>query len=57
VGGVEGSQHLLGTAADIPYGMVTTEEAIMAGAVGIGSRGPYAVHVDVREGPAARWTY
>jgi uncharacterized protein YcbK (DUF882 family) len=57
VGGVPNSQHLLCRAADIPEGYATVEEAVMAGFTGIGSRGPWAVHVDVRLGPAARWTY
>jgi uncharacterized protein YcbK (DUF882 family) len=57
VGGAVRSQHLLGRAADIPEGYATVEQAVMAGFTGIGSRGPWAVHVDVRVGPAARWTY
>jgi uncharacterized protein YcbK (DUF882 family) len=57
VGGAPQSQHLLGLAADLPEGYATVEEAVMEGFVGIGSRGPWAVHVDVRSGPAARWEY
>ena len=57
VGGAVQSQHLLGRAADIPYGYATYEEAAMSGFTGIGTRGPWAVHVDVRLGPTARWTY
>jgi len=57
VGGATASQHLQGRAADIPAGLVTAEEAIMAGATGVGQVGEWAVHVDVREGPTARWTY
>lgn len=57
VGGVKNSQHLYGRAADIPAGYATVGEAARAGFTGIGSQGPWAVHVDVRPGPAARWTY
>lgn len=57
VGGAPASRHLQGDAADIPAGYATTEQAERAGAVGIGSKGPWAVHVDVRPGPPARWTY
>lgn len=56
VGGARASQHLLGTAADIPNGYATVAQAESAGFTGIGTKGPYAVHVDVR--PArARWRY
>ncbi len=57
VGGVPGSQHILGAAADIPEGYATLEQAEAAGFVGIGTKNGWAVHVDVRFGPAARWTY
>ena len=57
VGGAQHSQHLYGAAADIPEGYATVEEAIMSGFTGIGSKGPWAVHVDVRSGPLARWKY
>jgi uncharacterized protein YcbK (DUF882 family) len=57
VGGAPQSQHLLGRAADVPFGYATVGEAVQAGFVGIGSRGGWAVHVDVRLGPSARWTY
>lgn len=57
VGGAPSSQHVAGTAADIPKGYATVDEARAAGAVGIGSNGPWATHVDVRDGPQARWTY
>ncbi len=51
------SQHLYGRAADIPAGRATVRQAETAGAVGIGERGGWAVHVDVRPGPPARWRY
>jgi uncharacterized protein YcbK (DUF882 family) len=57
VGGAKRSQHILGAAADIPPGHVTTAEAASCGAVGIGSSDGWAVHVDVRPGPPARWEY
>lgn len=57
VDGADQSRHIAGEAADLLPGVVTTAEAAAAGAVGIGSKGPWAVHVDVRPGPAARWTY
>lgn len=56
VGGASRSQHLYGKAADIPAGYATVAEAERAGAKGIGSRGPWAIHVDVRPS-AARWRY
>jgi uncharacterized protein YcbK (DUF882 family) len=57
VGGAPNSQHLHGRAADIPAGRATVEQAAAAGAVGIGSRGGWAIHVDTRPGPPARWKY
>ncbi len=57
VGGALHSQHLLGRAADIPEGYATTEEALMVGFIGVGSKGDWAIHVDVRTGPHAHWTY
>lgn len=56
VGGARASQHLRGTAADIPKGYATVAEAERAGFTGIGSSGPWAVHVDVRP-TRARWRY
>lgn len=56
VGGVVNSQHMSGRAVDIPYGYATTEQAARAGFRGIGSRGRWAIHVDVRWNPA-RWQY
>lgn len=57
VGGASQSRHIAGDAADIPAGRATVTQAAAAGAVGIGERDGWAVHVDVRPGPAARWTY
>jgi uncharacterized protein YcbK (DUF882 family) len=56
VGGAPASQHLLGTAADLPQGYATVRQATSAGFTGIGHRGDWAVHVDVRP-KRARWTY
>lgn len=56
VGGASRSQHLYGTAADIPRGYATVDQAERAGFTGIGHKDGWAVHVDVR--PArARWRY
>lgn len=57
VGGATQSQHLDARAADIPSGYATVAQAEAAGFVGIGSQGRWAIHVDVRPGPPARWTY
>lgn len=57
VGGAKGSRHLHGDAADIPRGYATVAQAEQAGFRGIGSSGPWAVHVDMRPGPPARWRY
>lgn len=57
VGGAPASRHLLGDAVDIPEGYATVEQAERAGAVGIGNKGPWAIHVDVRPGGPARWSY
>jgi uncharacterized protein YcbK (DUF882 family) len=57
VGGAQHSRHPNGDAADIPSGYATTSQAAQAGAVGIGSKGQWALHVDWRPGGAARWTY
>lgn len=57
VGGAPRSQHLYGRAADIPPGRATPAEAIRCGATGVGIKGQWAVHVDVRGGPCTTWTY
>lgn len=56
VGGAKQSQHRLGTAVDLKHGYATVRQAAAAGFRGIGHRGPWAVHVDIRSTPA-RWTY
>lgn len=48
VGGARNSQHLVGTAADIPSGYCSVQEAVRCGATGIGHCGGWVVHVDVR---------
>jgi uncharacterized protein YcbK (DUF882 family) len=57
VGGAVHSQHLLGTAADIARGRCTPDQAVTAGARGIGVKAGWVIHVDVRIGPTASWTY
>lgn len=56
VNGAANSRHVVGDAADIPEGYATTAQAEAAGFTGIGSKGRWAIHVDVRPG-RARWTY
>lgn len=48
VGGATRSQHLYNRAADLERGKVTVDQAIAAGFTGIGYKGSWAVHVDVR---------
>lgn len=50
VGGAVFSQHLHGRAADIPRGLVTVNMARRAGAVGIGLRAGWVIHVDMTPG-------
>ncbi len=57
VSGATKSQHLSGRAADIPLGRATEQQALAAGARGVGVRGGWAVHLDVRPGPPAVWNY
>lgn len=57
VGGKRRSQHLFNRAADIPEGYATVSQAVAAGFTGIGSKGPWAVHVDVRPGRLTHWSY
>lgn len=57
VGGALRSRHVAGDAADIPPGVVSLRGAWAAGAVGVGVKGDWAVHVDVRPGPRTTWTY
>jgi uncharacterized protein YcbK (DUF882 family) len=56
-GGAANSQHMYGAAADIPAGFITPAQAHTLGAIGVGSRGRWAVHVDVRDGGPADWSY
>lgn len=57
VGGARGSRHKAGDAADIPSGYASARLAAECGAVGIGTKGSWAVHVDTRPGGPARWRY
>ncbi len=57
VGGARASQHLQARAADLRSGLVTVVQARAAGFTGIGSKGKWALHVDVRPGPLVEWTY
>lgn len=51
VGGAPASKHLLGQAADLRPNVVTLLQAQAAGFRGIGHRGRWVTHVDVRPGP------
>jgi uncharacterized protein YcbK (DUF882 family) len=56
VGGAPNSQHLHGLAADIPAGYAAESAARAAGFTGVGlDRNGRVIHVDVRQGPPARW--
>lgn len=55
--GAADSQHMYGAAADLPPGRVSFDIARKAGATGVGTKGPWATHVDVRDGPFVHWTY
>jgi uncharacterized protein YcbK (DUF882 family) len=48
VGGARRSQHRLGRAADLPRGTCTVEQALAAGATGVGHCDGDVVHIDVR---------
>lgn len=57
-GGSKRSRHCSGEAADLEYGRVKERDARAAGFTGIGLRGVYVVHVDVRRGrDVTVWTY
>lgn len=56
VGGAARSRHVIGDAADIEPRIATLTQAEAAGFTGIGTRGPWAVHVDTRP-ERARWKY
>jgi hypothetical protein len=47
----------MGAAADIPAGVASLEDAERVGFIGVGTKGDWAVHVDVRDGPFTHWTY
>nr|CRY96449.1 hypothetical protein [uncultured prokaryote] len=57
VGGVPNSRHVAGQAADIAAERATGAQARAAGATGVGLKGPWAVHVDVRRTSPATWRY
>lgn len=57
ISGATDSQHMYGTAADLAAGQLTIAGAIRAMAVGIGSKGNWVLHVDVRDGPRTMWVY
>lgn len=58
IGGASRSQHLYNRAADIPSGYATPDQAVAAGFTGVGSKGQWATHVDVRPTQrVARWSY
>lgn len=56
VGGAKASQHIRGAAVDIPQGYCRVQDAARCGFRGIGTKGEWAVHLDVRR-TVARWTY
>jgi uncharacterized protein YcbK (DUF882 family) len=55
-GGATNSQHMYGAAADLPHGLVPVSLARSL-FNGVGISGAWAVHVDVRDGGPAQWTY
>lgn len=57
VGGARDSQHVYAAAADLPAGLVTLAQALAAGFTGIGTKGKWVTHVDVRDGALRHWTY
>lgn len=52
VGGIKASQHTRGRAADIPRGLFRVADARAAGAIGIGVRSGWVIHVDLTPGRA-----
>lgn len=48
VGGKRFSRHRVGDAADIPEGLVHSDQAVAAGMRGVGVRNGWVVHVDDR---------
>lgn len=58
VGGAPWSQHLFGSACDLPAGRFTENDARRSGARGIGLRGQWVVHIDHRPGDrVVTWQY
>jgi zinc D-Ala-D-Ala carboxypeptidase len=55
-GGAANSQHMYGAAADLPSGLVPVELAERM-FVGVGHKGGWAIHVDVRDGARTTWAY
>lgn len=50
VGGIRFSQHLFGRAADFSQGYCRPDLALRSGAVGVGVRNGWVVHIDVEPG-------
>ena len=57
VGGAVDSMHMYGAAADLRRSTLRLQDAFDLGAVGVGTAGEWAVHVDVRDGERAHWVY
>jgi len=57
VGGAPDSMHMYAAAADIPSGLARWSDAVDAGFTGIGTKGDFVVHVDVRDGALRHWAY
>jgi len=57
VGGARFSQHVYGAAADIPAGIATLRTAVACGFTGVGTKGRWAIHLDVRDGNLVTWVY
>jgi hypothetical protein len=45
------------SAVDVPIDTCTLAEAVDAGFIGIGTKNGRTVHLDVRDGQPARWSY
>lgn len=57
VGGAANSQHMYAAAADLREGVCSVDTARRVGFTGVGRKGRWAVHVDVRDGPYTTWSY